>query len=87
MEIKYIYRPNEIFIIYFVFEDVPEWHIDFDIRGEDVEKFMNALRGEYQGTMQEMCEAAFTKHIERELFDEFCKKHGVKYDYFEGVIV
>ena len=87
MEIMYIYRPDKLFGAYISFDDVPEWHINFEIWGEDAEKFMNALRGEYQGSVQEMCEAAFTKRLEKDLFDEFCKKNGVKYSFFEGVIV
>jgi len=46
---------------------------------ENSEKFVSALKREYQGTLKEMVEAAFTKNFKDSVFWDFCKKNGIEY--------
>ena len=87
MEIDFIYRPNDILCIYFMTDEIPEWHLDFTIRNAEVEKFVEALKRDYTGSVQEMCKKAFTPDIDVDLFEEFCKKNEVEYSKFCGIVV
>ena len=42
-------------------------------------KLENALKEEFDGTLEEMIEAAFTRNFSDRLFWDFCKKHGIEY--------
>lgn len=46
---------------------------------ENAEKFKAALKLEYQGSTEQMVEAAFGRGFKDPLFWEFCKKHGIEY--------
>ena len=43
------------------------------------EKFVSELQKEYQGSLEEMIEAAFGREFSDPKFWDFCKKHGIKY--------
>ena len=46
---------------------------------DNSERLEKALKEEYDGTLDEMIEAAFTKNFNDRLFLDFCKKHGIEY--------
>ena len=43
------------------------------------QKLISALEKEYQGTLDQMLEAAFGRSFKDSEFCAFCKKHGVEY--------
>ncbi len=46
---------------------------------ENSNRFVAALEKEYQGSLEEMIEAAFGRGFKDPLFWEFCKAHGIEY--------
>ena len=46
---------------------------------ENAKKFVTALQKEYNGTLDEMIEAAFGKNFNDPIFWAFCKKHEIEY--------
>ena len=46
---------------------------------ENSKKFVYELQKEYQGSLEEMIEAAFGRGFSDLKFWDFCKKHGIKY--------
>ena len=68
-------------------DEIPEWHMDLTITNANVEKFVEALKRDYTGSVQEMCQKAFTPDIDVDLFKAFCKKNEIEYSEFCGIIV
>lgn len=46
---------------------------------ENSEKFVNALKKEHSGSLDEMIEAAFGKNFSDSSFWDFCKTHNIEY--------
>ena len=46
---------------------------------ENSERFISALKKEYEGTLDEMIEAAFGRNFNDPVFWEFCKSNGIEY--------
>ncbi len=46
---------------------------------ENAEKFKNALKKKYKGSLDEMIESAFTRGFKDPLFWKFCKKHKIEF--------
>ncbi|MBE6697586.1 MAG: hypothetical protein E7581_03595 [Ruminococcaceae bacterium] len=46
---------------------------------ENAKTFVTSLQSEYQGTLEQMIEAAFGRGFNDALFWDFCKKHNIKY--------
>ena len=46
---------------------------------ENSKKFVYELQKEYQGSLEEMIEAAFGRGFNDQKFWNFCKKHGIVY--------
>lgn len=46
---------------------------------ENAQRFTDALKKEYEGTLKEMVAAAFGENFKDPLFWEFCKKNGITY--------
>ena len=46
---------------------------------ENSKKFTSELKKEYQGSLEEMIEAAFGRGFSDSKFWDFCKTHGIKY--------
>lgn len=46
---------------------------------ENSKKLVTALQKDYQGTLEDMLEAAFGKGFKDPVFWEFCKQNGIQY--------
>ena len=51
----------------------------YSLNEENSKKFVDALSKEYQGTLEEMIEAAFGKGFNDPKFWNFCKANGIEY--------
>jgi hypothetical protein len=49
------------------------------LHGENARKFLEALQETYQGSLQEMIQAAFGKNFNDPVFWDFCKTRGIAY--------
>ncbi len=52
---------------------------------ENSQKFIDALKKEYCGSLEKMIEAAFGKKFDDHAFREFCKNNGIEYSSFVWV--
>lgn len=56
-----------------------DFEMTYELNAENAEKFITALKKEYQGSTKEMIEAAFGRGFKDPDFREFCKKHDIRY--------
>lgn len=56
-----------------------DFEMTYALNAENAKKFITAPKKEYQGSTEEMIEAAFSRGFKDSDFREFCKKHDIRY--------
>ena len=87
IEVKFSYEPDSYLSVDCSCPEMWEWSMYITIRSENLGKFLDALRKDYQGSPEEMCKAAFTSSLDCDLIKAFCDKNGIEYTYFCGIVM
>ena len=56
------------------------YEVTIEMDKENSDKFQDALRKKYRGSIEKMIKAAFTKKFKEQKFRDFCKENDIKYE-------